>query len=214
MKLHTFASAPNPRRVHIYLAEKGIDVPCEHVDIMKRENRTPDFLEKRNPLGGIPVLELDSGEHIAESVAICRYFEALNPEPPLFGTTPEEIARIDMWNRRVELKGMQAVGMVWVHGSPFTKAVNPNQIAEAAKQNRALAHQFYEFLDASLAKTDYIAGDAFTISDILALSVIDFAAGLVELPYDPKLENLAAWHARVSERPSVQANPATQLPKS
>jgi len=212
MRLFTLPQAPNPRRVHIFLAEKGVEVPCEMVDVMRGESRTPEFLEKRNPLGGIPVLELDDGSHIAESVAICRYFEELHPEPPLFGKGPEETARIEMWSRRVELKGMQAVGQVWIHGSPLTRRANPNQIAEAAELNRKLAHRFYDFLDASLAKTPCIAGDSFTIADILALTVIDFAARLVELPYDAGLSNLAAWHARVNERPSVRANPASGLP--
>ena len=204
MRLFTYAGAPNPRRVHIYLAEKGLEVPFEHVDIVKRENREPAFLE-RNPLGGVPVLELDDGTCIAESVAICRYFEALHPEPPLFGTTPEEQATIEMWSRRVELNGMRPVGMVWIHGSPLTKAVNPHQIAEVAEQNRGLVHQFYAFLDRSLERREWLAGDAFTIADILALTTIDFASRFVELPYDPGLGTLAAWHARASARPSASA---------
>ena len=92
MKLYTFPGAPNPRRVHLYLAEKGIDVPCETVDIMTRQNRTPEFMKKRNLLGGLPVLEIDDGTHIAESVAICRYFEAIQLDPPLFGVGAQDIA--------------------------------------------------------------------------------------------------------------------------
>ncbi len=97
MKLYTYDCAPNPRRVHIYLAEKGIEIPFEQVDIVKRANRSPEFIENVNAMGGLPVLELDDGSHIAESIAICRYFEALQPEPALFGTTPKEQAVIDMW---------------------------------------------------------------------------------------------------------------------
>ena len=136
MKLYTFAGAPNPRRVHIYLVEKGIDVPFEHVDIMKRENRKPEFMKNVNVMGGLPVLELDDGSHIAESIAICRYLEALNPEPPLFGATPKEQAQIEMWLRRIELNFMFPLGMVWIHGSPLTAGVVEHQIAEVAEQNR------------------------------------------------------------------------------
>ena len=133
MKLYTFASAPNPRRVHIYLAEKGIEVPFEQVDIMTRANRTPEFMANVNVMGGLPVLELDDGSHIAESIAICRYFEALHPEPSLFGTRPKEKGVIDMWLRRIELNLMTPVGMVWIHGSPLTKAVVKRQVPEAKR---------------------------------------------------------------------------------
>ncbi|MGI9431989.1 MAG: glutathione S-transferase family protein [Myxococcota bacterium] len=207
MKLYTYPTAPNPRRVHLYLAEKGIELPCETVDIMTRANRQPEFLEKVNKLGGLPVLELDDGTHIAESVAICRYLEALHPEPPLFGTTAEEQGRIEMWSRRIELNLMRPVGMVWVHGSPLTRGVVKHQIPEAAEQNRSLVREFHRFLDRELASRAFIAGPEFTIADILALTTIDFASKLVELPVDPALEHVAAWHANLSARPSVAANP-------
>ena len=211
MKLYTYAGAPNPRRVHLYLAEKGLEIPSEKVDIMARANRDPTFLEKVNKLGGIPVLELDDGSHLAESVAICRYLEALHPEPPLFGTTAEEIGRIEMWSRRIELNLMRPVGMAGVHGSPFTKAVMPNQIAEVAEQSRGQARGFQRFLDDALANADYIAGNEFTIADILALTTVDFAAGLVEIPIESELEHLMAWHERVSARPSAKEHPAVSL---
>jgi len=207
VKLYTYPGAPNPRRVHLYLAEKGLEVPCETVDIMTRANRQPEFLEKVNALGGLPVLELDDGTHIAESVAICRYFEVLHPEPALFGKTAEEQGRIEMWSRRIELGLMRPVGMVWVHGSPLTRSVVKQQIPEAAEQNRSLVREFHRFLDRELGGREFIAGSEFTIADILALTTIDFAAKLVELPVDPALGHVASWHARLSERPSVQANP-------
>lgn len=205
MKLYTYPGAPNPRRVHIYLAEKGIEIPFETVDIMKRVNRQPEFLENVNALGGIPVLELDDGSHIAESVAICRYFEALHPDPPLFGTDAADQGRVEMWSRRIELKLMLSVGMVWIHGSPLTKAVMKNQIAEVAEQHRRLVNDTYAFLDDSLADRPFLVGEAFTMADILALCTIDFAAGLNKLPPDPELKNLARWHAAVSGRPSASA---------
>jgi glutathione S-transferase len=207
VKLYTYPGAPNPRRVHLYLAEKGLEVPCETVDIMTRANRQPEFLEKVNALGGLPVLELDDGTHIAESVAICRYFEVLHPEPSLFGKSAEEQGRIEMWSRRIELGLMRPVGMVWVHGSPLTRNVIKHQIPEAAEQNRSLVREFHTFLDGELGGRDFVAGAEFSIADILALTTIDFAAKLVELPVDPALDHVAAWHERLSERPSVQANP-------
>jgi glutathione S-transferase len=205
VKLYTYPGAPNPRRVHIFLAEKKIEVPFERVDIMTRANRTPEFLARVNPLGGLPVLALDDGTHIAESVAICRYFEALQPEPSLFGRTPEEIGRIDMWNRRVELTFMQAVGMVWIHGSPLTKAVVKHQIAEMAEQARGLVQNAFAFFDGQLADRAFIAGDRYSMADILALTTFDFAGQLVQLHPDPSLENLLRWHADVSARPSAKA---------
>jgi glutathione S-transferase len=205
MKLYTYPGAPNPRRVHIFLAEKGIDVPLERVDIMTRANRTPEFLARVNPLGGIPVLELDDGTHIAESVAICRYFEALHPTPSLFGRTPAEIGRIDMWNRRVEMTFMQPVGMVWIHGSPLTKAVVKHQIAEMAEQARGLVRSAFAFLDTALAQSRFIAGDAYSMADILALTTFDFAGQLNQLHPAPEQKNLLRWHGEVSARPSAKA---------
>ena len=205
MKLYTYAGAPNPRRVHIFLAEKGIEIPFQHVDLLKRENRTPEFVEKVNVMGGLPVLELDDGSHIAESIAICRYLEALNPEPPLFGATPKEQGVIDMWLRRVELNFMVPVGQVWIHGSPLTKAVNPNQIAEAAEQGRKIVERYFGFLDRQLADREFLAGDVYSVADISALCTLDFAAALNSLVHSPGLENLTRWHQAVSARPSASA---------
>ena len=205
MKLYTYARAPNPRRVHLFLAEKGLTIPLEPVDIMTRANRRPEFLERVNALGGLPVLELDDGSHLTESVAICRYLEALHPEPPLFGRTPEEQGRVEMWSRRIELNLMVPVGLVWIHGSPLTRSVVPQQIPEAAEQSRARVRSFHRFLNGSLETREFMAGDAYSMADILALTTIDFASALVELPFDPALTHLAAWHERISTRPSVQA---------
>ena len=205
MKLYTYPGAPNPRRVHIFLAEKGIEVPFERVDIMARANRTPEFMAKVNPMGGLPVLALDDGTHIAESVAICRYFEALQPEPSLFGRTPAEIGRIDMWNRRIELSFMQSVGMVWIHGSPLTAKVVKKQIPEMAELARGLVRQSFVFLDRQLADRAFIAGDDYSMADVLALTTFDFAGELNQLHPEPDLHNLARWHAAVSERPSAKA---------
>ena len=205
MKIYTFAGAPNPRRVHIYLAEKGIDVPFEKVDIMKRENRTPEFIRRVNSMGSLPVLELDDGTHIAESIAICRYFEALHPDPPLFGTSPLERGMVEMWIRRIELNFMMPVGMVWVHGSPLTKAVVKQQIPEMAELNRDVVRSYFKFLDRHLEENDFLAGDGFSVADIVALTTMEFAARLNDLPHSEEQKNLSRWYDAVSARPSATA---------
>lgn len=203
MKLYDYKAGPNPRRVRIFLAEKGIDVPLVEIDILKREQKAPEFLAK-NPIGSIPVLELDDGTCISESVAICRYFEALHPDPPLFGRTPVEQATIEMWLRRVELNFMVPVGMVWIHGHPLTARLI-KQIPEAAEQNRARTHIGYKLLNTQLETNTYIAGDDYTVVDAVLLASVDFANGLVGVPYDESLTHLKRWHESVSARPSAQA---------
>lgn len=203
MKLYDFKTGPNPRRVRIFLAEKGIEVPLVHVDIMKREQKSPDFL-KKNPIGSIPVLELDDGTCISESVAICRYFEELQPEPPLFGRNPVEKAQIEMWLRRVELNFMVPVGMVWIHGHPLTAKLI-KQIPEAADQNRKRTQIGYRLLDAQLADNAFVAGDDYSVVDAVLLASLDFANGLVGVPYDETLKHLKRWHDTVSARPSAGA---------
>jgi glutathione S-transferase len=202
MKLYDHSQAPNPRRVRIFLAEKGISVPLEQIDIFQRANRQPDFLAK-NPLGGIPVLELDDGTHIAESVAICRYFEVLHPEPALFGRDAREQATIEMWNRRVELVLLNALGMVWGHGSPLTAKV-VQQIPENVEPNRKRAAQFLELLDRELGKRTFVAGERISVADISALCAIDFGKFIGVVP-DPTLVSVARWHAEMSARPSAKA---------
>ena len=203
MILYDYPGGPNPRRVRIFLAEKGIAVPMETVDIMTRRNRQPDFLEKK-PTGGIPILELDDGTCISESVAICRYFEELHPEPPLFGTGAKERAIIEMWLRRVELNLMVPIGMVWVHGHPLTAKLI-RQIPEAAAQNRVRTAMGYKLLNDQLAENEFIAGDAYSVVDAVALATYDFGAGLVGVPPEDGLTHLARWHAAVSARPSATA---------
>ena len=202
MKLYSHKQAPNPRRVRIFLAEKGVSVPTEEVDIFQRVNRQPPFLAK-NPLGGIPVLELDDGTCIAESVAICRYFEALQPEPPLFGRDAREQAFVEMWNRRVELVLLNSIGMVWVHGHPLT-ATLLQQIPANVAPARERAAQFFALLDRELAGRAFVAGDRISIADITALCTVDFGR-FIDLHADPALKNVARWHADMSERPSATA---------
>lgn len=205
MKLYDVAQAPNPRRVRMFLAEKGIEVPMVQVDLRAGEHKAPAFLEK-NPSGKVPVLELDDGSCIAESMAICRYFEALQPEPSLLGRTPEDVGRIDMINRQLEFELLSAVGQAWVNG-PIVAKLRPERapIEQAKREGEEAARRFYRRLDGTLARQPYMAGDEFSVADITALCVIDFAASLVELQPDDDLENLWRWHRRVSERPSASA---------
>jgi len=205
MKLYDAAMpAPNPRRVRMFLAEKNItDVPLEPVNLMKGESRSPELMAK-NILGGIPFLELDDGTVIGESLAICRYFEELQPQPPLFGTGALEKATIDMWCRKMELNFMVPVGQVWIHGHPLTAKLI-EQVPAAADFNRARLAQFYPVLDGHLASNDYIAGASFSVADIVALSVMDFGCDLVGVPYDAELVNIQRWRELVQSRPSAGA---------
>jgi glutathione S-transferase len=194
--------APNPRRVRIFAAEKGIELPSQEVSIPQREQKAPEFVAK-NPRGQTPILELDDGTVIAESVAIMRYLEALNPEPPLFGSTPLEIAEIEMWNRRVELILMLPVGAVWVHTHRFTAAL-PGRNAEWGEANRPRVEEAMRFFDSSLDGREFLAGSAFSAADILLLTTVDFALFVgLEIPED--CASLRDWHARVSARPSASA---------
>lgn len=205
MKLYTFSGAPNPRRVHIYLAEKRIEIPFEQVNVMKRESRTAEFISRVNSMGGIPVLELDDGTHIAESIAICRYFEVENPDPPLFGVTAREQATVEMWTRRIELNFMMPVGMVWIHGSPLTRGVVKHQIPEMAEQNRSVVRGYFKFLDRHLENNEFLAGNEFSIADIVALCTMDFAAKLNDLPHSADQTHLDRWYHAVAGRPSAKA---------
>ncbi|BCW89618.1 FtsZ-localized protein A [Alphaproteobacteria bacterium SO-S41] len=199
--------APNPRRVRIFLAEKGITIPLVNVSLAKAEHKAPDFLTK-NSLGQIPVLELDDGSTISETVSICRYLEALHPTPALFGTTPKEIGLIDMWIRRVELQLMSQIGNVWINSHKYTEKYAekygikrfPDFGEESAKRAVGRLH----WLDGDIAGRDFIAGDTYSMADIAALTVIDFA-GFIGIPIPERCDNLKAWHERVSARPSAQA---------
>ena len=195
--------APNPRRVRIFLAEKGIEVPTIEMSIIKGEHKASEFTAKY-PQGQLPVLELDDGQILGESVAICRYFEALHPQPPLFGTDPRSIAEIDMWIRRVEFTLMQPIGQVWAHTHPFTARVVVPQYTEFGESNRPKALAAMKRMDEALQGRAFLAGDAYSVADIILLTTIDFAAFIgVVMPGD--LSALRGWHERVSARPSAAA---------
>ena len=195
--------APNPRRVRIYLAEKGLSIPTKSVSIIAGEHKSPDYVAKYAP-GQVPSLELDDGTILGESVAICRYFEAMNPDPPLFGHDPLSIATIDMWIRRVEMTLMNPVGQVWMHTHPFTARVVKPQYTEYGESNRPRVADAMRRFDKALAQTPHVAGDAYSVADIILLTTIDFA-NFVGLPMPDDVPALAAWHAQVSARPSASA---------
>jgi glutathione S-transferase len=194
--------APNPRRVRVFLAEKGVEVPLRQVDIATAENRKPPFLAK-NPLGGVPVLELDDGTCIAESVAICRYFEELHPEPPLFGSGARERAEVEMWNRRAELELFRTVSGCFQHTHDFFKG-RIEQVPAWGEACRKTARERLAWLDRELAGRPFLAGERYTIADITALCAIDFGR-VAEIRIAPEQKNLARWHEAVSARPSAKA---------
>jgi glutathione S-transferase len=202
MKIYDATQAPNPRRVRVFLAEKGINVPYQQVDIGKAENRQPEFL-KINPMGGLPVLELDDGTHIAESVAICRYFEELHPNPPLFGTDPKEKALVEMWNRRTEFEVLGNAAGAFRNTSDFFKGRIP-QVKEYGEVCHAAIIKRLDWLDQELAHREFIAGNRFSIADITALIGIDFGR-TTKIRIQPEQKNLARWHQAVSSRPSAKA---------
>ncbi len=194
--------APNPRRVRIFLAEKGIDLAETPLDLRAREHKSPEH-RARNSLGQVPTLELDDGTTISETVAICRYFEAIRPDPPLFGVTPLEQARVEMGVRRMEFVLTAPVGAFWRHAHPFTAALL-TQFKDFGESNREAYSGAQAWLDRELAARPFIAGEAFTMADICALTTVDFAAW-IGLPLDATNTHLAAWRARVSGRPSAAA---------
>ena len=193
--------APNPRRVRMFLAEKGIELAETPIDLRKREHKSPEFRAK-NSMGQIPALELDDGVVISETVAICRYFEEIQPDPPLFGTTALEKARVDMWIRRAEFALMTPVGMFWRHAHPYTASLL-NQFKAFGESNREYVSGGMRFFDRELKDKDYLTGDGFSMADICLLSTIDFA-NWIGLETPRELTNLTAWHERVSARPSAK----------
>jgi glutathione S-transferase len=202
MKLYTAPLAPNPRRVRIFLAEKGVEIETVDIDIGAGENQQPEFLVK-NPMGRVPVLELDDGICIAESVAICRYFEELHPEPPLMGTDAQDRALVEMWNRRMELELFAPCTHAFRHLHEFFAGRYP-QVAEWGEECRSAARERLTWLDGVLADHEFVAGDVFTIADITALCGIDFGR-VSQIRIEEDQQNLTRWHETVSARPSARA---------
>ncbi len=202
MKLHESPS-PNARRVQVFMAEKGVEMERVPVDIRAGENITPEYLAK-NPAGRVPVLELDDGTFIGESVAICRYLEGLHPEPNLFGEGPLESALVDMWQRRVELNFMAEVAGAFRNITGFFKD-RETCVAEWGQVCAEKAPKALAMFDAQLADNTYLAGDKFSIADITLVIALDFAK-MVKVVELPELDNIGRWYAAVNERPSFQAS--------
>jgi glutathione S-transferase len=203
MRIIETRSAPNPRRVRIFLAEKGIAVPFEEVDLMAGALRTPHFTAL-NPMQRVPILILDDGTAICESVAICRYFEEIEPRPPLFGEGALGRATVEMWNRRAEFALFGSVAAVFRHLHPKMSHLEVPQVAAWGEANKAKVAEMLALLDAVLADRPFIAGQDYSIADITALVAIDFMKP-ARLDMPAGLDNVARWHEAVSGRPSAAA---------
>ena len=187
--------APNPRRVRMFLAAKGLDIPATNLSLMKREHKSAETLAM-NPRGQVPFLELDDGRVISETISICRYLDELHPEPPLFGTSAFERAETDMWIRRVETALGTPVSLFWQHGHPYTAALL-TQIPDMAAQAKVRAIEALGWFDTQLATREWLAGARLTMADIALLSIVDFG-GFIGLAIPEDLGALTAWHQRAT----------------
>ncbi len=204
MKLYNGMS-PNGARVSIFLAEKGIDIPVAPVGVLEGGTQKPEFL-KINSLGEVPVLELDNGRHLPESIAICRYIEDLHPQPALFGTTPEEKAFIEMWNRRIELKLFNAIGDAALHELEFFKD-RIEQIPAHAQARRRDFTEKLEWLDQELSdRRPFIAGDSFSVADITGMATL-MIAGYLKAQLPDGLPHFQRWATAMQARPSFPKPP-------
>ncbi|NKB33465.1 MAG: glutathione S-transferase [Pseudomonadales bacterium] len=203
MKLYGYGTTPNPRKVKIVLAEKGIDYEMIEVDLYKGEHRSSEFI-KMNPSGKVPVLETDDGKYLTESIAICRYLEALHPEPNLFGTDAYELGLIEMRNRQIETELWSQIGTSWKNG-PVVEKMGHRVVPEAKEISDANVYAYYERLNAELAETEYLVAGRFTIADVTLITGVDFAIHNCALNPAESLENLWRWHKLITSRDSVDA---------
>jgi glutathione S-transferase len=203
MKLYNSNLAPSPRRVRIFLAEKAVSIPRVEVDLGKLEHKSPEFLAL-NPFQTIPILELDDGTRIAESIAICRYIEALWPDPNLFGLTAVEQATIEMWQRQLELRVLMPIAQVLRHTHPRMAEMENPQVPDWAAANRPRALKAMAIVDEALRDRPFIVGDRFTVADITGLVALDFAKS-ARIAIPPELVHLNRWHATLKARPSAGA---------
>ena len=203
MKIIETRAAPNPRRVRIFLAEKGITVAFEEVDLMSGILKQPAFGAK-NPMQRVPVLMLDDGTAIAETVAICRYFEETQPEPALFGTGAKGRAIVEMWNRRIEFGLLQAAAHALRHLNPKMAHLEVPQVPAWGEANKPKAIAMLGILDAQLKSNRFMAGDGYSIADITAMVAVDFLKP-ARITRPEALVHLERWYGEVSARPSAQA---------
>jgi glutathione S-transferase len=195
--------APNPRRVRIFLAEKGIQVPFEEVDLMKGALKTAEMTQL-NPAQRVPILVLDDGTAISETMAICRYFEETKPEPALFGHSAIGKANVEMWNRRMELGLLTQVSQAFRHLHPAMAHLEVPQVKDWGEANKQKAMDSLAMLDRGLAGNAFVAGDAYTVADITAMVAIDFMKP-ARLAVPDDMGNVKRWYAAVSARPSAKA---------
>jgi len=203
LRLFNSNSAPSPRRVRIFLAEKGVSIERVEVDLAKLDHKQEGFA-KLNPFHTIPLLELDDGVVLSETIAICRYMEELHPEPNLFGATPIERATIEMWQRRAEWHLLLPIAQVFRHSHPHMAAMESPQIKDWADANRPRALENLRIFDGCLKDRDYLAGDRFTVADITGLVALDFLRP-ARIAIAPELGNLVRWRERLAARPSASA---------
>ena len=209
MKLHDCQMAPNPRRVRIYLHEKGVEVEKVEHNILAGENIEEAYL-KINPWGTLPALELGDGTVIREAPSIFRYIDSIKPEPNLLGNDPKEAAEIETWERFSELQGMAAIGeffrnqMQDLSGRGLPGPARLELIPELVERGKQRAAWFYEQIDQRLGESEYLGTDRYTVADITAQCAVDFA-NAVGLPVPESCANIARWHAAVSARPSAAA---------
>lgn len=208
MKFYDYHYAPSPRRVRMFTHEKGLDIPVVEVDLRNRAQHEHAFQQK-NPRCTVPVLELDDGELIWETLAICEYLEARYPDPPLIGSGPEQRARIIMWYQRIIDDGFMAVSESYRNfvkgfkGRALTGPVGYDQIPELVERGRARAKVFFDDLDQHLAGREFIVDDVFTLADIAAVATVDFAKA-IKLEIEDDQDDLRRWHQSVSARPSAK----------
>jgi glutathione S-transferase len=203
MKLYNSRLAPNPRRVRVFLAEKNLEVPIVDVDLAGLEQRSDDF-SALNPFQRVPVLVLDDGVAICESIAICRYFEEIQPDPPLFGTGALERALVEMWQRRLELGLLIHIANAFRHSHPHMAAMEAPQIAELAQTSKPKAVEAMARIDRDLENRPFIAGDRFSVADISGLVALDFAR-TARIAVPEEFLQLRRWHEALSARPSAKA---------
>lgn len=202
MKLYDGGRAPNPRRVQIFLKEKGIELDTQQLDLNSLEHRSPEMLAK-NPVATVPFLELEDGTVISETIAICRYLEELDPEPNMFGNTPIERATIEMWNRRIEFGFFMRVAHSFRHLHPGAAVLEGEQIEAWGLKNQKLAADYLDVLDAQLAKHDFVGGEHFSVADITAIVAVQFCKpARVSIP-ENGLINFRRWQGQVEARPSM-----------
>jgi glutathione S-transferase len=203
MKLYD-SIGPNPRIVRMFMAEKGIEMPKQTVDLRGGENRQAEHL-KRNPHGQMPALELDDGSYLSETTAICEYLEEKFPKPAMIGSTPEERAECRMWTRRVDLNICEPLANGYRFGEALKFFQNRIPCApDASPGLKKIAADRLRWLDGQIAGKEFLCGKRFTLADILLYCFLDFG-GQVGQPLDPANANIVAWMARVAARPSVKA---------